>query len=63
MAIHTFSTRERIKPEDEQMVQDIKSYCIATHQNFSRILLEAIKESKLNERAREHKTSRNGSAS
>lgn len=61
MAIHSFSTKERTRPEDELMIAEIKQYCQETGQNFSHLLLANLRESPLYERAREHASSRNGS--
>lgn len=62
MAIHSFSTKERTRPEDEQMVLEIKKYCQETGQNFSHLLLANLRESPLYERARNHASCRNSSA-
>lgn len=45
MAIFTFSTKPT-RPEDEQLVKDLKEHCFKKNLNFSGLILNLLKEYK-----------------
>ena len=45
MAIFTFSTKDK-RPEDEQVVKDVKLYCLNKNINFSGLVVQALRNYK-----------------
>lgn len=43
MAVYTFSTKTK-KPEDDEVVQQVKKYCEDRNINFSAIVVEQLRK-------------------
>jgi len=45
MAIFTFSSKDK-RPEDEQLIKDIKEYCYRKNLNFSGLIINLLRKHK-----------------
>lgn len=45
MAIFTFSTKDK-RPEDEQLIKEIKQYCERRNMNFSGLVVTLLRDYK-----------------
>lgn len=43
MAVYTFSTQDKKRPEDKQLIEDVKAYCDKHKLNFSLVVIEQLK--------------------
>lgn len=46
MAIYPFSTQDKKRPQDRELVESIKEYCDKNKLNFSLVVVEALKHYK-----------------
>lgn len=46
MAIFTFSSKQK-RPDDEQMIKEIKEHCYKKNINFSGLIINLLREYKL----------------
>ena len=53
--VHSFSTRERKKPEEEALVKRIKHDCDLTGRTFSFVILEALADYERAGKVQSHK--------
>lgn len=44
MAIYTFSTKDKLRPKDTELVDAVKQYCEENDLNFSAEMVKLIKE-------------------
>lgn len=43
MAVYTFSTQDKKRPEDKQLIEDIKAHCDKHKLNFSLVVIELLR--------------------
>lgn len=44
MAVFTFSTQCKKKPEDTELINDVKAYCDKHKLNFSQVVIELLRK-------------------
>lgn len=44
MAVYTFSTKDKNRPQDTRLVDDIKQHCEDKRINFSGVVLDLLKQ-------------------